>query len=107
MERSIDVSEEQEPVEVAKADLTAAWRVLENLAVSLDQIGGILPGASGTAHHESATRALSDALRDYFTPELVKSIGEARARLGAYLSEHEAEAVSEQIPYWDYASIRS
>lgn len=36
--------------EVAKEDLLAAWTVLENLAVSLDQIGGVFGHAEGSGH---------------------------------------------------------
>ena len=48
--------------------------------------------------------ALQEALAAYITPVLVQAINEARLRLGQYIPDDEAEALSEQIAYWDYAS---
>ncbi len=92
-------------VEVAKEDILAAWMVLENLAISFDQIGAAFGGTKGKALKQQ--QALQEALVAYLTPTLVQTINEARARLGQYIPDQEAETLSEQIPYWDYATQRS
>lgn len=91
----------EECVKVAKCDLVAAWTILENLAVSLDQIGGTWGDEDG-AYNQCAAREALDA---YLTPEVVKAINDARMRLGQYLSDDEAEALSERIAYWNYAGV--
>lgn len=91
-------------VQLAKGDLLAAWKILENLAVSLDQMGGAFAEEKGRGNGAARRRRLHEALANYFTSELVKTINDARMRLGQYIPEAEAEAVSTQIGYWDYAS---
>ena len=91
-------------VTVAKDDLLAAWTVLENLAVSLDQIGGVFGHAEGSGHDPKRQRALQEALAMYLTPTLVQAINDARIRLGQYIPDEEAEALPEHIGYWDYAT---
>ncbi len=73
-----------EPIGISKPDLIAAWAILENLTVSLDQIGGFFGEHAPPA-------ALNKSLGDYFTPALVEAIGHARARLARYIAEGEAE----------------
>ena len=88
-------------VAVAKSDLVTAWAILENLAVSLDQIGGVF-GRNKNAVDGAADQAqLQEALAAYLTPELVKAINDARVRLGQYIPETEAEALSDCIAYWN------
>lgn len=89
---------------VAKEDVLAAWTVLENLAVSLDQIGGAFGHAAGSGHDPKRQRALHEALAMYLTPTLVQAINDARIRLAQYIPDEEAEALSEHIGYWDYAT---
>jgi hypothetical protein len=93
---------QKDMIKISKDDLVAAWMVLENLAVSFDQIGAAFTGAK--RHELAQQRALQEALMAYLTPTLVQTINEARVRLGQYLADEEAEALSEQIVYWDYAS---
>jgi len=95
---------QEEKVEVAKNDLQAAWAVLENLSVSLDQIGGKLAEERNPANGAESLGRMQEALDAYLTPELVKTINDARARLGQYIPAEEAEAIAEQIRYWDYAA---
>jgi len=90
-------------VKIAKEDVLAAWTVLENLAVSLDRIGSVFGCAKGTLHNPKQQRALQEALATYLTPPLVQAINDARIRLGQYIPDEEAEALSERIAYWDYA----
>ena len=92
-------------IKVAKDDLLAAWTVLENLAVSFDQIGAVFGRAKGETCSPEQQRALQEALVAYLTPALVQAINEACIRLGQYISDEEAEALSEQIAYWDYATL--
>jgi hypothetical protein len=61
-------------VEVAKSDLLAAWTVLENLAVSLHQIGSVFGEGKSTANGAASQLELLEALSAYLTPELVKAI---------------------------------
>jgi hypothetical protein len=91
-------------VEVTKEDVLAAWAVLENLAVSLDQIGAVFGRAKDALHDPKQQRALREALAAYLTPTLVQAINDARIRLGQYIPDQEAEALSEKIAYWDYAA---
>ena len=97
----------KELIKVGKDDLLAAWTVLENLAVSFDQLGATFGGGKGLSLSPEQQRALQEALAAYFTPALVRAINEARVRLGQYISDVEAEALLEQIAYWDYESIES
>jgi hypothetical protein len=92
-------------LEIAKEDVLAAWAVLENLAVSFDQIGAVFGQAKGKTCSPEQQHALQEALAAYITPVLVQAINEARLRLGQYIPDEEAEALSEQIAYWDYASL--
>ena len=82
-------------VAVDRADLVSAWAVLENLAVSLDQLGTL-----------DTEEELRHALRDYVTPDLVRALGRARGRLSSYLPDDETEAMAENdVPYWDYKGM--
>jgi hypothetical protein len=92
----------QESIEVAKSDLLAAWAVLENLAVSLDQIGGTFPESNDDLNGAKSSMRVQQALASYVTPELVKAINDARVRLGEYVADQDAEDLTDRIPYWDY-----
>ena len=95
---------EQDTVKVARSDLHAAWAVLENLAVSFDQIGSAFGSESDGANGAANRQAFQEALAAYLTAELVRAINEGRLRLGKYISDEEAEALADQIAYWDYAA---
>lgn len=96
---------QRDMVRVARSDLLAAWMVLKNLAVSLDQIGGVFGGEKNMAKDAARQRELQEALASYLTPELVNAINDARVRLGRYIPDIEAEALSERIAYWNYAAV--
>jgi type III secretion system FlhB-like substrate exporter len=96
---------QKELLEIAKEDVLAAWAVLENLAVSFDQIGAVFGQAKGKTCSSAQQHALQEAIEVYITPALVQAINEARLRLGQYIPDEEAEALSEHIAYWDYASL--
>jgi hypothetical protein len=91
-------------MEVDREGILAAWATLENLAVSLDQIGAVFGRAKDALHNPKQQRALQEALAAYLTPSLVQAINDARIRLGQYIPDQEAEARSEKIAYWDYAA---
>ena len=93
---------QKDMINVFKDDIFAAWTVLENLAVSFDQIGAVF--AEAKRNELGQQRALQEALVAYLTPTLVQTINEARVRLGKYIPDEAAEVLSEQIAYWDYAS---
>ncbi len=78
---------------------------MENLAVSFDQIGAVFGRAKGVEYSPEQQRSLQEAITSYLTPVLVQTIREARIRLGQYISNEEAEALSEHIAYWDDASL--
>jgi hypothetical protein len=92
-------------LEIAKEDVLAAWAILENLTVSFDQIGAVFGRAQGTGCSPEQQRTLQEALAAYITPALVQVINEARIRLGQYISDEEAEALSEHMAYWDHATL--
>ena len=99
--------EKEEYVIIRKADLISAWTILENIACSLDQIGGAYDymDEDGQIVNEQEHQAVCKALDDYFSPELFYKINEARMRLGSYIPDKEAEYLSEHlIPYWNYKS---
>lgn len=91
-------------VKVAKDDVLVAWTVLENLTVSLDQIGAMFGRAEGEPHDPRQQLALQEALATYLTPTLVQAINNARIRLGQYIPDEEAESLSERIGYWEYTA---
>jgi hypothetical protein len=91
----------KEMLEIAKDDVRVVWAVLENLAVSFDQIGAAYGDVKDASHSSEQQRALQEALTAYLTPALVQAINEARIRLGQYISDEEAKALSEHIAYWD------
>lgn len=92
-------------VNIAKSDLLAAWTVLENLAVSLDQIGSMYSEERTTENGTTNQAGLPEAVVAYLTPELVTAINTARIRLGQYIPDAEAESLSECIPYWNSTLI--
>ena len=96
---------QKELLEIAKADALAVWAVLENLAVSFDQIGAVFSQADGITCSPEQPHALQEALAAYITPALVQAINEARIRLGQYIPDEEAEALSAHIAYWDHAML--
>jgi hypothetical protein len=96
---------QKEFLDIAKDDVLAAWAVLENLAVSFGQIGAVFGQAKGKMCSPEQQHALQGAITAYITPALVQAINEARLRLGQYIPDEEAEALSEHIAYWDYATL--
>ncbi len=92
---------QKDMVNITKSDLLAAWTVLENLAVSLDQIGSVYSEEKTTENSTTNHAGLPEALVAYLTPELVKAINTARIRLGHYIPDAEAESLSDCIPYWN------
>lgn len=93
-----------EMIAIAKDDVVAAWAILENLAISFDQMGAAFGGAH-VPHDAEQQRALREALASYLTPTLVQALNEARLRLGQYIPDEEAEALTEHIAYWDYTAL--
>ncbi len=93
----------KETVLVAKDDVVTVWTILENLAVSFDQMGASFAEARETGNSRKQ-QGLQEALVAYLTPDLVQAINDARMRLGQYIPDTEAETLSEQIAYWDYAA---
>ena len=83
---------------VNKRDIIQAWMALEGLAVSLDRIGSTF--AQTTDPQQRA--ALQETLLRYFADGATQSISDARMRLGRYLSDAEAESLSDQVVYWEY-----
>lgn len=84
-------------IAIARDDVLAAWAVLENLAVSFDQIGSVFGRAKGSVDSLEQQETLQGALAAYLTPALVQAINEACIRLEQYISNEEAEALAERI----------
>ena len=61
--------------------------------------------AKGKICNPEQQHALQEAITAYITPALVQAINEAWLRLGQYILDEDAEALSEHIPYWDYATL--
>ncbi len=97
-------------IDVKKDDLILAWSILENITVSLSQIGGTYGhgmDASGNWLNKDAYISMLISLHNYFTKELCEQIGDARMRLGEYISDEEAEELSQhKIPCWNYKSVK-
>jgi hypothetical protein len=92
-------------IEVAHDDVLAAWSILENLAVSFDQIGAVCSCLKHATDDPKHQKALQAALAAYVTPTLVEEINDARMRLGQYVPDEEAEAMSELIAYWNFTAL--
>ena len=88
---------QKELLQVAKDDVLAAWTILENLAVSFDQIGVAFGGTKETIKDPEKRRGVQEALAAYLSPAVVQAINDARSRLGQHISDEEAEALSERI----------
>jgi hypothetical protein len=91
-------------IQIQKSDLISAWTALENIACSLDQIGGAYNymDKDGKIFNEREYRAVCKALHDYFTSGIWRQINEVRMRLRDYISDEEAEWLSEnKIQYWN------
>lgn len=93
--------EKPETIGVAKADLIAAWAVLENLVVSLHRIGSTFAVPEGMSEQTPDQRCrMLEAIHEFFTPELFREIGRARRLMGDYLPDEEAEAISDALKTW-------
>ena len=104
--RSDEITSQGESIEGAKDDILSAWSILENLSVSMDQIGGYFSKLeSRTA--DDPSRSVGDALCSYLDPSLIQKIADARSRLSRYVSDVDAEMLAEKIPYWDYRLTKS
>jgi hypothetical protein len=93
----------QEVIKVSKDDLLAARADVENLVVSLDQIGVVFGHTKDVLHDPKQRHALREALVAYLTPTLVQAINGARKRLSQFFPDEEAEMLSAKIAYWGYA----
>lgn len=86
-----------------KDDLILAWSLMENITVSLDQIWGTYAHGideNGEWVDKEAYQALCKALYDYCL-DVCEQTNKARMRLLTYLTEEEAEHLSEcEVPYW-------
>src|SRR5260221_93343 len=88
-------------VGVTRADLVEAWSLLENLVCSLDRIGSRHASAPGEAHDPERARAFYEAVGRFVADrELLARLVEARGKLGGYLSDDEAENLTDRIAYW-------
>lgn len=96
-----------EKVAVAKDDVLAAWTILEEITVSLNQIGSAFGIEEGATNGEKLRQGMLEALDAYLTPRVLKALNAARMRLGDYIPDEEAEHLSEhKIPYWNYAGLK-
>lgn len=107
MSSTATTTESRATVPVAKSDLIAAWSLLESMVVSLHRIGSHFSVASPQDKlSDEDRRRMLDAIDAYFTPERMKEMARARRLLGEYLPDDEAEAISEQLDFWQGDSSR-
>jgi len=93
---------EAETVSVNKRDLIEAWSLLERLVVSLRKIGSHYAIPQGEAEHTPQQRQqMLEALEQVFTPDLWRELAHGRRVIGEYLPNDEAEAISDQLDYWE------
>ena len=78
------------------------WKTLPSPSTKLAQC---LAKRREQTYSPEQQHALQEAIAAYITPALVQAINEARIRLGQYIPDEEAEALSEHIAYWDYATL--
>jgi hypothetical protein len=100
-----------ETIEVSKNDLLKVRSVLENLRVSLHQIGSThaldcqktnMPADHMSQRAQTRCQLELEALGAYFTPELYRQIAEAWRIISEYIPDEDTEALVEQeIPYWE------
>jgi hypothetical protein len=100
-------AEARSTIPVAKSDVIAVWSLLESMVVSLHRIGShfSVPTPEDKLSEEDRRKML-DALDAYFTPERMRELAKARRLLGEYLPDDEAEAISEQLDFWQGDSSR-
>ncbi|MBC8231260.1 hypothetical protein H8E77_17045 [bacterium] len=101
---------QDEIVLLKKDDLILAWSLMENITVSIDQIFGTYAHGmdeSGKWVDGEAYQSLCKALYDYCL-EICEQTNKARMRLLTYLTEEEAEHLSEyKSSYWNYNPVSS
>jgi|GEM_PF-6184878 len=92
-------------IAVSKEDLVAAWSLLEQVVVSIRKIGSAYATTdSATPQTPLQRQQMLEALEQLFSPELVQNLNAARVRLGGYLPDQEAEAISESLDFWSAKS---
>lgn len=79
---TVDLKGEAPSIKVSKSDLLAAWSILENLAVSLDQIGGFFGNPVDGPLDEKRRLAFLETLKDYLSPDLIERINNAQDSVG-------------------------
>lgn len=105
---AIEQAREEDFIRVRKADLVAAWSVLENLTSSLCKIGSTHGQPVDAPPDAAVQQQMLEALDDYLTPELLRGIAWARRCLVEYLPDQETEELSERvIPYWNYQAFKN
>ncbi len=87
-------------ISVCKQDLINAWSLLEKIAVSIDKIGS----AHGTPTKADFTpdreRKMLIEVGRFILDHVADDANRLREPLGDYLPNDEAEALSDQIEYW-------
>ncbi len=88
-------------VGVTRSDLVEAWSLLENLVCSLDRIGSRHGQEPGEAYDPERSKEFYEAIGRFVAErELIDRLVETRGKLGDYLSDDEAENLTERIAYW-------
>ena len=88
-------------VGVTREDLVEAWSLLENLVCSLDRIGSRHGQEPGEAYDQERSRKFYEAVGRFVAERaLIDRLVETRGKLGEYLSDEEAENLTERIAYW-------
>jgi hypothetical protein len=93
-------SESAEVVAVKKQDLIDAWRILENLTISLHKIGGAYAVPTRDQFTPEVERRMLEEIGRFTLERIVDDANRFRIALGDYLPDEEAEALADQIDYW-------
>jgi len=85
-------------VAVPKDELIRAWSVLEKLVISLRNMGSYYstPDRQTPLSSERHAEMLAE-LDQFFSPELIREMNQARIALGQHLPEEEAEHLADHL----------
>lgn len=85
---------------VPKQDLVNAWLVLEKLVVSSDKIGGFYSAKTRDEFTEERRTELYAAIGKFVCQQVLDDANRFRLPLGRCLPDDEAEALSDEVHYW-------
>jgi len=94
---------EVEKVAVNKQDFVNGWLVLEKLAVSLHKIGSAYATRTAEEFTEERRQQMYAEVGRFVVQKVFEDANRFRIPLGDCLPDEEAEALSDQVEYWEAA----